>query len=111
MEHDRAESDDPGVSLKEIGARLRLDTATLSPLVKRLEQNGLVTRTRFRADERVVHVACTQTGRDLYERATQAQAGVAAATGLSVADVVELRDTLTALTHRLSDETAPFLAG
>jgi len=110
-EHDRADGDDHGISLKEVGERLRLDTGTLSPLVKRLEQNGLVTRTRFRADERVLHVACTQAGRDLYQRAVQAQAGVGAATGLSGAELTALRDTLTALTQQLTDEPSAFLAG
>ena len=111
-EHDRAAgADAPGTSLKEVGERLRLDTGTLSPLVKRLEQNGLVTRTRFPADERVVHVACTQAGRDLYQRAAQAQAGVGEATGLSGAELAALRDTLTALTQRLTDEPSTSLAG
>lgn len=56
--------------VKEIGERLHLDYGTLSPLLKRLEANGLVTRTRRPADERTVVVGLTEEGRSMRERAT-----------------------------------------
>ncbi|MBN9113684.1 MAG: MarR family transcriptional regulator [Pseudonocardia sp.] len=103
-EHDRAAGEQPpGLSLKDLGERLSLDNGTLSPLVKRLAQLGLVTRQRSLADERVLLVACTPTGRDLYQDAVAAQASVVEATGMTVDSVTELRAALDTLTARLRD--------
>lgn len=55
------ESDEP-IAIKNIGRRLLLDTGTLTPLLKRLEQQGYVTRTRSKADERVVSIQLTEDG-------------------------------------------------
>lgn len=52
-------------AVKEIGARLYLDSGTLTPLLKRMEANGLVTRRRDAADERVVRIALTAKGQAL----------------------------------------------
>jgi DNA-binding MarR family transcriptional regulator len=52
-----------GIRISDIGDRLHLDSATLTPRLKRLEQAGLVTRTRSVADERSVLVALTEAGR------------------------------------------------
>ncbi|MFN3628424.1 MAG: MarR family winged helix-turn-helix transcriptional regulator, partial [Parvibaculum sp.] len=57
------------LTVKEIGARLQLDSGTLTPLLKRLEGAGLVTRTRDQRDERQVRIGLTATGRALRERA------------------------------------------
>jgi MarR family transcriptional regulator, organic hydroperoxide resistance regulator len=110
-EHDRTASDEPGsdeagVSLKTLCERLQLDNGTLSPLVKRLEQHGLVVRSRSRTDERVLQIACSPRGRSLYQRAVAAQREVGEATGLSGAEVAALRDTLQTLAARMRT-TAP----
>lgn len=52
-----------------LGEQLSLDTGTLTPLLKRLEQKGLVSRTRKKTDERVVHIALTDKGEKLQEPA------------------------------------------
>ena len=57
-----------GVTVSDIGARLFLDSATLTPLLKRLEAAGLVARTRSNADERQVVVSLTDAGRRLREK-------------------------------------------
>ena len=54
-----------GITVTDIGERLFLDSATLTPLLKRLEAAGLVSRTRAQADERQVIVALTRQGREL----------------------------------------------
>src|SRR5215469_12317279 len=54
-----------GVPLKDIGERLFLDSGTLTPLLKRLEQAGLVRRTRSAEDERQVLIALTTQGQAL----------------------------------------------
>jgi len=56
-------------SVKEIGQVLHLDSGTLSPLLKRLEAAGLITRQRRTNDERVVDISLTDTGHALQERA------------------------------------------
>ncbi|GAY11318.1 MarR family winged helix-turn-helix transcriptional regulator [Pseudonocardia sp. N23] len=106
-EQDRTGDRTPGLSLKELGERLSLDNGTLSPLVKRLAQLGLVTRHRSLADERVLLVACTPAGRDLYRDAVTAQASVVEATGMTAAAAADLRDALETLTTRLRGHATP----
>jgi DNA-binding MarR family transcriptional regulator len=57
------------VAVRELGDRVLLDSATLTPLLKRLESRGYITRTRSEVDERSVIIALTDEGRDLRERA------------------------------------------
>lgn len=57
-----------GITVSEIGSRLMLDNGTLSPLLKKLEQAGLITRSRCREDDRVVEISLTQEGRALQEK-------------------------------------------
>ena len=90
-----------GVALSELCTRLQLDTGTLSPLLKRLEGQGLVERRRRLDDERVMQVTLSEAGRDLRERAARAQARVQQATGLTDSDLALLRDELTVLAARL----------
>jgi DNA-binding MarR family transcriptional regulator len=82
-----------------IGHALQLETGTLSPLLKRLEAAGLIIRARRAGDERSVLVSLTPAGRELEARVAEAQSNVGEATGLSRAEIGDLRETL----HRLSD--------
>ena len=66
-----------GVSVTEIGEKLMLDNGTLSPLLKKLEQAGLVARQRNREDERIVTIALTDAGRSLQEKAKDVPGNVA----------------------------------
>lgn len=97
-----------GLPVNRIGARLGLDSGTLTPLLKRLEQQGLVERRRGSADERVVHIHLTSSGRGLRSRARKIPADLACRAGYDLAnprslrELVRLRDELTALAHRLS---------
>ncbi|GAA3743854.1 DNA-binding MarR family transcriptional regulator [Spinactinospora alkalitolerans] len=87
------------VSVKELGAALRLDSGTLSPLLRRLEGAGLVRRRRAGEDERVVRVALTGAGAALRERAVEVPECVLRAVDLPDARVTELRDLLGHLTE------------
>ncbi|MEU2544535.1 MarR family transcriptional regulator [Streptomyces roseolus] len=87
--------------VKGIGERLRLDSGTLSPLLKRLEAAGYVERRRSAEDERSVTVRATAAGAELRERALGVPRRIAAATGLDLAGIAELRDRLGALAARL----------
>ncbi|MFC4947408.1 MarR family winged helix-turn-helix transcriptional regulator [Pseudonocardia sp. GCM10023141] len=84
-----------------IGQALQLETGTLSPLLKRLEAMGLVTRTRQADDERSVLVALTVEGRALEDRGHAVQTGIGEAAGMTWAEMSELRETLHQLTDRL----------
>jgi MarR family transcriptional regulator, organic hydroperoxide resistance regulator len=86
------------VTVSELGTALDLDSGTLSPLLKRLEAAGLLTRSRRAADERSVEVRLTADGERLRERAAAVPRKIAKATGLRAAELAELRRTLTALT-------------
>lgn len=82
-------------SLGELADELAMEPATLSPLVKRLETQGLVTRSRSTSDERVLEVGLSAAGRELRERALEVPGQVMAATGMSVGEVARVRDGLT----------------
>ncbi|KUJ42985.1 Organic hydroperoxide resistance transcriptional regulator [Streptomyces sp. MBT84] len=91
--------------VKSLGEHLRLDSGTLSPLLKRLEAAGLVRRERSREDERSVHVRPTEEGTALKQRALLVPIRIAAATGFELEEVMDLHARLDRLTHAL-DETA-----
>lgn len=82
-------------AVKDIGAVLQLDSATLSPLLKRLEFNGLIERRRRDNDERNVDVALTGAGRALRERALDVPPAVVDELGVDMADLEELHAVLT----------------
>jgi DNA-binding MarR family transcriptional regulator len=92
-------------TVKELGTALRLDSGTLSPLLKRLEAAGLVSRERSAADERSVLVRLTPEGSDLRRRACEIPHRIIAATGLDLAGAMELQLTLRRLTAAL--DSAP----
>ncbi|HEX5306070.1 MAG TPA: MarR family transcriptional regulator [Dyella sp.] len=81
----------------EIGHALMLDSGTLTPLLKRMEANGLLTRTRDPADERCVRIALSQQGRALKRRASQIPAGMRCQIALPAGDIESLREQLHAL--------------
>ncbi|WP_345591036.1 MarR family transcriptional regulator [Streptomyces marokkonensis] len=84
--------------VKKLGEHLRLDSGTLSPLLKRLETAGLVRRERSAHDERSVEVRPTAEGVALRERAVGVPRRIASATGLDLAEVQDLRTRLDRLT-------------
>lgn len=81
-------------SLRELADELALEPATLSPLLKRLEAQGLVTRARRAGDERVLDVGLTPAGVELREQALEVPEQVMAATGTDAASLADLRDAL-----------------
>ncbi|WP_375688115.1 MarR family winged helix-turn-helix transcriptional regulator [Pseudooceanicola sp. LIPI14-2-Ac024] len=86
-----------------LGEELGLDTNTLTPLLKRMAEAGLITRRRSAEDERVVTVALTDKGRALQAEAEKITACVFRATGLSVGELADLRDRIGTLERRISD--------
>ena len=92
---------DDGVAVKDLGARLHLDSGTLTPLLKRLASQGLVTRTRDADDERVVRIALTAAGRALRRRAVDVPRQMLCHMALDLPELARLRAQLTDLGDRL----------
>ena len=90
-----------GQTVGQIGAALMLDSNTLTPLLKRLEQAGWVTRRRDAADERQVRLTLTDAGRALRDRAAEVPGCFLDRTGLALTDAAALRDAVAALRDRL----------
>lgn len=75
------------LSVKALGELLHLEPATISPLVKRLEQSDLVTRARSSSDERSIDVVLTPAGRALRRRALKVPPTMLARFGMSLDDL------------------------
>ncbi|PZP33871.1 MAG: MarR family transcriptional regulator [Roseateles depolymerans] len=89
------------VIVSEIGQQLFLDTATLTPLLKRLELRGLVSRRRSTRDERQVIISLTEEGRALQATAQEVPACVGTAMKLSAQEMREYRERLLTLRENL----------
>lgn len=80
-----------GVSVKELGKRLYLDSATLTPLLKRLEAHGYIMRQRSKEDERSVTISLTQEGRDLRDKALEVPKGIGSCIRMEPQDAMQLK--------------------
>lgn len=98
------ETDD--VSVKHLGERLHLDSGTLTPVLFKLEQRGLVTKARDDADARVVRVSLTAPGRALRKKALAIPEKLLCQFGISLPAVARLHKELTALTQHLREANA-----
>lgn len=90
-----------GLMVSEIGDRLFLDSGTLTPLLKRLESSGVLSRQRDAADERRVRVNLTPAGRALKKQAAEIPACVLAQTQSDVPELVSLSQRIKTLRTRL----------
>jgi DNA-binding MarR family transcriptional regulator len=84
-------------TVSDIGAALLLEPATLSPLLKRLEAAGLVSRKRSTTDERALAVELTAEGAALRTAAERVPAQIVERLGMPLAELERIRDDLTAL--------------
>ena len=89
-------------SLSALAELLRLEPATLSPLVKRLEAAGFVTRERSADDERQLAVRLTPAGRALRTQAEQVPPQVVAALGVDIDELMELHARLSSIIQRIA---------
>jgi MarR family transcriptional regulator, organic hydroperoxide resistance regulator len=95
-----------GLSVSSLGVRLCLDSGTLTPLLKRLEANGLLSRVRDAADERRVHIVLTAQGRALKTRAQRIPGCVLAALQCAVPEVISITQQVQSLRDRLQNTLA-----
>lgn len=93
------EGDD--VTVKAIGERLHLDSGTLTPLLKRLEANGLISRARDPKDERQVRIKLTEMGHDVRRRARDIPGLMERSMGRSADDLKSVRKELRRIRNAL----------
>ncbi len=93
-DHHRAGTGRP-LSVKEIAVSLQLDSATLSPMLKRLEALGVITRTRSAADERATDVELTKAGLQLRRKALKIPPAVVERLGVGLDELEHLHSVLT----------------
>ena len=90
-----------GLTVRELGQRLQLDSGTLTPLLKRLQTAGLVDRQRRTEDEREVDIRLTEAGLVLRDQASDVPKCMAQRLQLSLEQMQTLRDELKRMTRQL----------
>jgi DNA-binding MarR family transcriptional regulator len=91
-----------GLTVTALGERLFLDSGTLTPLLKRMEQSGLVSRQRSVEDERRVEVSLTPDGKTLKTRAASVPACVVEAAGCPIPELMTLTQDVQSLRKKLA---------
>jgi MarR family transcriptional regulator len=91
-----------GIAIKEVMKRLKLDSGTLSPIIKRLQNAGLINKVRSEQDERVVRIYLTEKSKNLEPLIAKVQDKVACQTELSSEAFFELLDRLNQVTESLN---------
>ena len=91
-----------GLTVSELGERLYLDSGTLTPLLKRMETAGLVSRLRAVQDERRVHITLTAEGRKLKAKAAKIPGCILSATQCSIPELVSLTQQIQSFRKRLT---------
>jgi MarR family transcriptional regulator, organic hydroperoxide resistance regulator len=94
-----------GCSVKSLGERLHLDSGTLTPLLKRLETKGLVTRGRSEQDERIRVLNLTDAGRSLKQAAAQIPQQMRCRVGAEAAELLALKQLCEKALKRLEQIT------
>ena len=90
-----------GVSVKEIGGRLHLDSGTLTPLLKRLQASGYVRRGRDPANERQLRVELTEVGQQLRWKVAEVRKSLVCSVGMTEEPIQALREQVDAMTEAL----------
>ncbi|REA57618.1 MarR family transcriptional regulator [Dyadobacter luteus] len=94
--------DEHKLSVKELGERLMLDSGTLSPLLKKLQEKHLLTRTRSREDERVVLIELTDTGLSLKNMATGVPNDIMCSLQISIEEMDQMRKLASGMLEKLN---------
>lgn len=96
---------DDNLSVKEIGHQLKLDSGTLSPLLKKLQSKGLIKKVRQGDDERVVVIGLTKSGHDLKKMAEKIPTTLFCNLALKEKDFLQIRSQLQNLIQHLESES------
>ena len=92
------------VNVKDLGSRLHLDSGTLTPLLKRLESNELVQRTRSEKDEREVIVKLTRKGKNLEKKTSDIPMKMFCNLKVNMDEFVEVRDGVAKILENLNEK-------
>jgi DNA-binding MarR family transcriptional regulator len=87
-------------TVNQLCEKLHLDTGTLTPLLKRLEQKGIVNRTRSKEDERIVVTSLTESGMQLKERAKHIPMELIKCMNVSVDELLQLKSLLNKILNK-----------
>lgn len=87
-------------TVNQIGRKLQLDNGTLTPLLKRLEQKGVLVRTRSKADERVVIVSLTTAGEEIKEKAKCIPERLIESLNISSEELAQLKSSIDKILNR-----------
>ncbi|MFD1173021.1 MarR family winged helix-turn-helix transcriptional regulator [Oceanobacillus picturae] len=91
------------ISVKALGKRLFLDSGTLTPMLKRMEEHGLIQRMRSKEDERIVEVVLTEQGKQAEKQAEQIPLKFIEQTNLNEEEVTQLKQTLSKMLAQLDE--------
>lgn len=94
--------EEDSVSVKELGHKLMLDSGTLSPLLKKLEDRELVVRKRLKEDERVVIITLTESGEQLKESASLIPEQIKCSLELTDKEMREMKTLATGLLEKIN---------
>ncbi|GLU54619.1 MarR family winged helix-turn-helix transcriptional regulator [Dyadobacter frigoris] len=94
--------EEDSVSVKELGHKLMLDSGTLSPLLKKLEDRELVIRKRLKEDERVVIITLTESGEQLKESASLIPEQIKCSLELTDKEMREMKTLATGLLEKIN---------
>ncbi|EBA01371.1 MarR family winged helix-turn-helix transcriptional regulator [Marinobacter sp. ELB17] len=97
--------EEDGITVSHISKRLLTDPGSLTPLLKRLESDGMLNRQRRKDDERVVELHLTEKGRGLQDQAKDIPGCIVNVSGQSVTDLMELKQQLIKLRSNLKTPT------
>jgi MarR family transcriptional regulator, organic hydroperoxide resistance regulator len=90
-----------GLAVNHIGEKLFLDSGTLTPLLKRLEIKGIISRKRKKEDERVVEVFLTESGRQLQQKACEIPKKIQNKIGVETEDLLHLKETILKILNKI----------
>ncbi|MGC5747000.1 MarR family winged helix-turn-helix transcriptional regulator [Chryseobacterium sp. NFX27] len=90
-----------GLAVNHIGEKLFLDSGTLTPLLKRLETKGIISRKRKKEDERVVEVFLTESGRQLQQKACEIPKKIQNKIGVETEDLLHLKETILKILNKI----------
>lgn len=93
--------EDHTLTVKALGERLFLDSGTLTPMLKRMEENGLIERIRSKSDERVVEVTLTEKGKDLEDEIESVPIDFIKEVKLDASDYFELKRILAKIMNQV----------
>lgn len=87
-------------TVNQLGEKLKLDSGTLTPLLKRMEAKLLLTRTRSSSDERIVNIALTQNGKALQIKASNIPTQLIEAMNVTVKELQELKNIISKISNK-----------